>query len=62
MFERFHRLLGAPSEGSGLGLAIAREIAELHNADIVLRDDDTDGIGNIFSVIFPEPSQPPTTL
>ena len=62
VFERFHRLLGAPSEGSGLGLAIAREIAELHNADIVLRDDDTDGIGNIFSVIFPEPSQPPTTL
>lgn len=55
VFERFHRLLGATSEGSGLGLAIAREIAELHNAKIVLRDDDHDGIGNIFSVVFPDP-------
>jgi two-component system sensor histidine kinase TctE len=55
VFERFHRLLGATSEGSGLGLAIAREIAELHNASIVLRDDDHDGIGNIFSVVFPGP-------
>lgn len=59
VFERFHRLLGATSEGSGLGLAIAREIAELHNAEIVLRDDEHDGIGNIFSVVFPSLPESP---
>ena len=56
VFERFHRLLGNSSEGSGLGLAIAQEIACLHHAAISLRDD-TDGIGNTFSVSFP--SEPP---
>jgi len=61
VFERFHRLLGATSEGSGLGLAIAREIAELHSAEIVLLNDDHDGIGNIFNVVFHgQPS--PTSL
>jgi len=59
VFERFHRLLGATSEGSGLGLAIAREIAELHSAEIVLLNDDHDGIGNIFNVVFHgQPSSP----
>jgi two-component system sensor histidine kinase TctE len=53
VFERFHRLLGSHTDGSGLGLAIVREIAELHHADITL-DDDTDGIGNTFTVSFPE--------
>lgn len=52
IFERFHRLLG-DSEGSGLGLAIALEIARLHGARIDLGDDDVDGIGNRFSVVFP---------
>jgi two-component system, OmpR family, sensor histidine kinase TctE len=52
VFERFHRLLGTHQEGSGLGLAIVREIAELHGAEIVL-DDDSDGIGNTFTVCFP---------
>ena len=52
IFERFHRLLGS-GDGSGLGLAIAQEIASLHNATISLRDDDHDGVGNIFSVVFP---------
>jgi two-component system, OmpR family, sensor histidine kinase TctE len=53
VFERFHRLLGSPQEGSGLGLAIAQEIARLHGAEIGLRDD-ADGIGNTFSVTFPQ--------
>lgn len=53
VFERFHRLLGSQADGSGLGLAIAREIAHLHGADITL-DDDADGIGNTFSVGFPQ--------
>lgn len=55
VFERFHRLLGAPAEGSGLGLAIVSEIATLHRAHITL-DEDADGIGNRFSVCFPRSS------
>jgi two-component system, OmpR family, sensor histidine kinase TctE len=57
VFERFHRLLGSPQGGSGLGLAIAREIARLHGAEITLQDD-TDGIGNTFSVSFPRDLPP----
>lgn len=52
IFERFHRLLGTQTDGSGLGLAIVSEIAALHDARIVL-EDDGDGIGNRFSVLFP---------
>ena len=54
VFERFHRLLGSHTDGSGLGLAIVREIAALHHAEITL-DDDTDGVGNTFTVAFPDP-------
>jgi two-component system, OmpR family, sensor histidine kinase TctE len=57
VFERFHRLLGSSNAGSGLGLAIAQEIARLHGAAITLSDD-TDGIGNTFSVSFPPRSGP----
>ncbi|MFN0300374.1 MAG: sensor histidine kinase [Burkholderiales bacterium] len=53
VFERFHRLLGSPRDGSGLGLAIAREIAQIHGAEIGLSDD-IDGVGNTFSVSFPK--------
>jgi two-component system sensor histidine kinase TctE len=52
VFERFHRLLGSHTDGSGLGLAIVREIATLHGATIAL-DEDSDGVGNRFSVAFP---------
>ncbi len=55
IFERFHRLLGTHAEGSGLGLAIVREIVTLHNAEITLADD-ADGVGNRFTVTFPEPA------
>lgn len=51
VFERFHRLLGR-EEGTGLGLAIAQEIAQLHHAKILLQGDETDGVGNMFSVVF----------
>lgn len=51
VFERFHRLLGTPEDGSGLGLAIVSEIATLHRARITL-EEDSDGIGNTFSVWF----------
>jgi two-component system sensor histidine kinase TctE len=52
IFERFHRLLGAHTDGSGLGLAIVSEIATLHGARITL-EEDRDGVGNTFSVMFP---------
>lgn len=52
IFERFHRLLGTHEDGSGLGLAIVSEIATLHGARIFL-EEDTDGVGNTFSVFFP---------
>ena len=52
IFERFHRLLGVHAEGSGLGLAIVSEIAALHRARITL-EEDSDGIGNTFTVTFP---------
>ncbi len=58
VFERFHRLLGTRADGSGLGLAIVREIAALHGATIRL-EDDTDGVGNTFTVSFP-PDAPPS--
>jgi two-component system sensor histidine kinase TctE len=58
IFERFHRLLGTQEDGSGLGLAIVSEIATLHRARILL-EEDSDGVGNTFSVFFqtrePEP-------
>jgi two-component system sensor histidine kinase TctE len=54
IFERFHRLLGSHADGSGLGLAIVSEIAALHGARITL-EEDRDGIGNTFSVVFPPP-------
>jgi two-component system, OmpR family, sensor histidine kinase TctE len=52
VFERFHRVLGTPTDGTGLGLAIVSEIATLHRATITL-EDDLDGVGNTFSVTFP---------
>jgi two-component system, OmpR family, sensor histidine kinase TctE len=52
IFERFHRLLGTQEDGSGLGLAIVSEIATLHRARIEL-EEDVDGVGNTFSVLFP---------
>lgn len=54
IFERFHRLLGTPTDGSGLGLAIVREIAATHGARVDLTDD-ADGIGNRFTLTFPAP-------
>lgn len=60
IFERFHRLLGTQEDGSGLGLAIVSEIATLHGARITL-EEDTDGVGNTFSVFF-RPAGAPAPL
>ena len=57
IFERFHRLLGSHADGSGLGLAIVQEIAKLHDAKITLAED-ADGLGNTFTVTFPERTAP----
>jgi two-component system sensor histidine kinase TctE len=53
IFERFHRLLGI-GNGSGLGLAIAKEVATAHNAVISIHQDQVDGSGNTFCVVFSE--------
>ncbi len=52
VFERFFRALGNKSTGSGLGLAIVQQIANLHNARIVL-DSPKKGTGLMIRVFFP---------
>lgn len=50
--QRFYRLPGATGEGSGLGLAIADEIAQLHQARLVLGEG-ADGAGLRVLLSFP---------
>lgn len=38
VFDRFYRVLGSGVDGSGLGLAIVREIAQRHQASVVIMD------------------------
>lgn len=38
VFDRFYRVLGSGVDGSGLGLAIVREIAQRHQASVVITD------------------------
>ncbi len=52
VFERFYRASGHHRPGSGLGLAIVREIADRHDAHIVL-DSGTSGQGTCIRVSFP---------
>jgi two-component system sensor histidine kinase TctE len=51
VFERFHRVKGAPGSGAGLGLAIVREIAHRHGARIELGEGP--GGGTRVTVQFP---------
>jgi two-component system, OmpR family, sensor histidine kinase TctE len=51
VFERFYRALGTDAEGSGLGLAIVREIADLHQAGIVVLDN-PEGCGTVVRLVF----------
>ncbi len=44
VLERFVRGRGAVGDGSGLGLAIVREIAELHQAELLLEDSALGGL------------------
>jgi two-component system sensor histidine kinase TctE len=52
VFDRFYRVLGTDADGSGLGLAIVREIAELHEASIEVRQN-PQGRGTLFRIVFP---------
>ncbi len=57
--QRFYRLPGASGEGSGLGLAIADEIAQLHQARLVLGEG-AGGAGLRVLLSFPpEPAAAP---
>jgi len=51
VFERFYRVLGSGAEGCGLGLAIVREIAERHQAEVVLSARG-DGSGTVVRITF----------
>ena len=55
VFERFHRLEGAPPGGSGLGLSIARRIAEIHRGRIELAETER-GSGLRADVLLPSAS------
>ena len=61
VFERFYRVLGNKVSGSGLGLAIVREIAEAHEAEVILKDG-AEGVGTLAEVYFKKadvlPAQP----
>jgi two-component system sensor histidine kinase QseC len=53
VFERFFRVLGSKAPGSGLGLSIVQQIAQLHNAQVVLGSNEN-GKGLEVKVIFPK--------
>jgi len=56
VFDRFYRVLGTASDGSGLGLAIVREIAQKHQATVVVSDHPnthSDLPGTRIRVVFP---------
>jgi two-component system sensor histidine kinase TctE len=66
VFERFYRILGSSAEGSGLGLAIVREVAQQHDAEIVLLNNPRSTgnpklPGSLFRLSFPlrQPDTPP---
>lgn len=54
LFERFHRVVGAPSrthEGTGIGLALVRELSRLHGGDVGAMS--SQGRGSTFTVTIP---------
>jgi two-component system, OmpR family, sensor kinase len=52
VFERFYRSQSDKVPGSGLGLSIAQEIAQKHNAEIMLINKQPESTGLIVKVIF----------
>lgn len=55
IFERFYRIPGSPGDGCGLGLPIVKEIADLHQAELVLGTSPGTG-GTKADVIFKQTS------
>ncbi len=55
VFERFYRAPGTRVSGTGLGLTIVRRIAEIHGAEIRIREGipSANGTGTCFSVRIP---------
>jgi two-component system sensor histidine kinase TctE len=57
VFERFYRILGSSSDGSGLGLAIVHEIAQQHQARVILTsappNNDPKRPGTLITLHFP---------
>ena len=51
VFERFYRVAGTGGDGCGLGLAIVQEIAQLHQAEVLLGD--APGGGLRVTLVFP---------
>ncbi|MEQ1635148.1 MAG: sensor histidine kinase N-terminal domain-containing protein [Methylococcales bacterium] len=51
IFERFYRIPGSSGIGCGLGLAIVKEIADLHQAELKLRNASAEG-GTRLEVLF----------
>jgi two-component system, OmpR family, sensor histidine kinase TctE len=61
VFERFYRVLGTGVDGCGLGLAIVREIAQLHNAEVMLEP--RAGVrGTVVRIVFPTLAARPGAL
>jgi two-component system sensor histidine kinase TctE len=54
VFERFYRMPGGAPEGCGLGLAIVREIAQGHQATVVVQAG-AGGRGTCVTITFPAP-------
>ena len=57
VFQRFYRVDKSRSRetgGTGLGLSIVKEIAQLHDANVVL--DSVLGVGTSISIVFPRSS------
>lgn len=51
VFDRFHRVLGTQADGCGLGLSIVREIAQAHQAKVIINDGHG-GVGTVVQVVF----------
>jgi two-component system phosphate regulon sensor histidine kinase PhoR len=51
IFKRFYRVLGSGKAGTGLGLSIAKQAAQAHGGDLVLKS--ARGMGNQFTLRLP---------
>ncbi len=57
VFERFYRPADSPQDGCGLGLAIVREIAQVHDGQVEIRDPEG-GVGTLLRLRFKALAKP----